>query len=134
MFCELCGEEIDPGQKKRDIDSILRSRDQETKAAKRYGGRRQPGSGSSKRAKSDFVDQGRIRGECKFTRAKTYILKLEELMKLEKEATSMEMPLFEIQFQGVHPPKTFVVLPAEWYQYLLQKAENAEEEEKEDND
>lgn len=110
-------------EKKGRSDDQLRSKDQEKKAARRYGGRRQPGSGASKRAKGDFRDAGRTRGECKFTRAASFSLKLEELMKLEKEASAAETPLFEVQFQGVHPAKTYVVLPADTYQTLMDKLE-----------
>jgi hypothetical protein len=124
--CKDCGSVFKAPKtvKKGRSDNQIRSRDQEKKAARRYGGHRQPGSGASSRAKGDFVDEGRIRGECKFTRASSFSLKLTELVKLEKEATSTEIPIFEIQFQSVHPAKTYVVLPAKNYQSLIEELES----------
>ena len=54
-----------------------------------------------------------MRGECKFTRAQSYTLKLEELRKLELEAGYGELPMFEVEFQHNLPFKRYVVLP-EW--------------------
>ena len=88
-----------------------RSRVQEKKAAARYGGRVQPASGAMADEKGDIRDHGRIRGECKFTRAKSFSLKLEELKKIESEAVGGELPLFEIEFQRDHPYRRYVVVP-----------------------
>lgn len=126
IICLNCGQTFKPQkvEKKGRSDNQIRSKDQEKKAARRYGGHRQPGSGASSRAKGDFVDEGRMRGECKFTRASSFSLKLSELVKLEKEATSAETPIFEVQFQSVHPVKTYVVLPAKNYQSLIEELES----------
>jgi hypothetical protein len=45
-------------------------------------------------------------------------LKLESLTKLEQEASAGEVPVFEIEFQGVFPHKRYVVLRDEDYQAL----------------
>jgi len=92
-------------------DNIRRSRAQEKRAAKRYGGRRQAASGSQPGAKGDVRAMGRMRGECKFTRAASFSLKLEELRKIEQEAAAGEVPVFEIEFQTGFPSRRYVVLP-----------------------
>lgn len=120
ILCSGCSQWSKPtrASKLGKTDNQRRSQDQEKRAAKRYGGRRQAGSGSSHRAKGDFVAEGKIRGECKFTRAKSFSVKLEELLKIEKEASGMEMPLFEVEFQGVFPHKRYVVIRSEDYEAL----------------
>ena len=66
--------------------SQRRSKLQEKRAARDVGGRAQKGSGSSEFAKGDFRRVGNVRGECKHTVKKTYILKEEELKKIQMEA------------------------------------------------
>jgi hypothetical protein len=73
----------------------------------------QVASGSKPHAKADLRERGKFRGGMKETIKKSFSLKLETLMKLEREADTAEMPLLEIEFQGVHPFKRYVVLP-EW--------------------
>lgn len=122
VTCQFChhrfqtrsAEKVKPGRS----DNQRRSRDQEDRSASRNKARRQPGSGSVKAAKGDVKKDGVIRGECKFTRAKSFSLKLAELMKLEDELEPGELPYFEIEFQGVYPPKRYVVLPDEHFQFL----------------
>ena len=96
---------------------MRRSKKQEQSAAKRHGARRQKGSGAMDHAKGDFRDPGKVRGECKFTRAKSFSLKLADLMKLEEQATLGERPVFEIEFQGQQPVMRYVVLPGWLYDY-----------------
>ena len=62
-----------------------------------------------------------MRGECKFTSNKSFSLKLEELIKLERESSGGEHPLFEIEFQGGRPFKRYVVLPDWVYASLITK-------------
>jgi hypothetical protein len=123
--CEECGENLyETGEKPKTgkTNSQKRSRKQEKRAASRIGGRVQPGSGAG-RAKGDVRDVGYTRMECKFTRAKSYSLKLEELKKIEREAGPGEQPVFEIEFQSVLPHERYVVLPGWLYDHLdsLQK-------------
>lgn len=105
---------------KQRSDNQRRSRDQERRAAKRYGGRRQPGSGATPHAKGDVRAAGERR-ECKFTRAASFALKLDELRKIEIETPAGELPTFEIEFQSGHPHRRYVVVP-EWA-YLQLKGE-----------
>jgi hypothetical protein len=106
-------------------DSQKRSQKQEKRAAKRTGGRVQPGSGSKPGAKGDVRNAGALRMECKTTTKKSFTLKLSELEKLEGEATSGENPVFEIEFSGVHPSRRFVVLPGWLYDHYATLAGDA---------
>jgi hypothetical protein len=100
-------------------DSQKRSRLQEKKAAVRMGGKVQPGSGAG-RAKSDVRVVGRMRMECKLTRANSYSLKLASLQKLERELSAGEDPAFEIEYQGVYPYLRYVVIPGWLFDHLLE--------------
>jgi ribosomal protein L44E len=125
--CEVCGEdlyELGEEPKKGKTNSQKRSRRQEKRAARRIGGKVQPASGAGQ-AKGDVRLAGHTRMECKFTRAKSYSLKLEELKKIEQEAGPGEQPVFEIEFQGVYPHERYVVLPGWLYDHLdsLQKGD-----------
>ena len=120
IMCPTChGSEVSAvPHKPHRSDNQKRSRLQEKYAAKRYGARRQKASGALPGVKGDLRDPGRLRGECKFTRAASYTLKLEELRKLEQEAGAGEVPMFEIEFQTNPPFKRFVVLPQWAYDQL----------------
>jgi hypothetical protein len=107
----------------RNNDNQRRSTEQEKKAEQRYGARRQPASGALPHAKADLRDPGRVRVECKFTRAKSYTLKLEDLKKLERERTGDEHPVFEIEFQSEKPFKRYVVIPQWLYAHLTGEEE-----------
>ena len=85
--------------------------------AKLMGAKRQKASGSLSGAKGDIRKVGVLRGECKFTRAKSFSLKLEELKKIELEVGAGENPAFFIEFQCQQPPKRYVVLPEWLYEY-----------------
>ena len=116
-FCGGCGDILEEVMGcGHSTDSQKRSRQQEKRAAKRYGGHVQPASGAG-RSKGDVRTPGELRVECKFTRANSYALRLDLLEKLEREATSGENPIFEIEFQGVHPHKRYVVLPGWLYDH-----------------
>lgn len=110
-YCKGCGDllAVLVGRGRR-TDSQKRSHQQEKRAAKRLGGRVQPASGAG-RAKGDVRVPGVLRMECKFTRANSYSLRLDLLEKIEKECEGGEQPAFEIEFQGVYPPKRYVVVP-----------------------
>lgn len=118
-ICPKCGEDLivlGSRPKRGKTDSQKRSKKQEKRAAKRVGGRTQPGSGSGPE-KGDVRDPGHTSIECKLTRAKSYSLKLADLEKLERESHSGEKPALEIEFQGVYPHKRYVVLPGWLYDY-----------------
>jgi hypothetical protein len=114
--CKHCGANLlKHGEKPKRgaTDSQKRSRDQEKHVASREGGRKQPGSGSVDGFEGDVRVAKKYRGECKLTRAKSFSLKLEELLKLERQAGAGELPAFDIEFQGVNPHRRYVVVP-EW--------------------
>lgn len=100
-----------------------RSQKQEKRAAKKFGGRVQAGSGSGAE-KGDVREPHYSRQEHKTTSAKSYGLKLAELQKIEAECSSGETPSFHITFDGVHPAKTYVVIP----EYLFEHFTNMESE------
>lgn len=133
-ICGNCGKEIKAltvfeqneivsSIRKGSADGVKRSRDQEKRSAKRNRARAVSGSGSSSRAKGDIRDQGRLYGECKHTTNKTFTLKLDHLLKAEREAKVGEHVLFEVEFQGVHPHKRYVVLSDDVYQTLVAESE-----------
>lgn len=79
-----------------------RSMLQERRIAEDVGGREQPGSGSSWSAKGDVRKMGELRVEAKTTSAKTFILKLRDILKIRDEALSggMEDWAMQVEFQG----------------------------------
>lgn len=115
--CVTCGQPLELVDRTSGrTDSQKRSRLQEKRAAKRVGGRVQPASGAG-RAKGDVRVPRELRMECKLTRANSYSLRLDLLQKIEREATTGEKPVFEIEFQGVFPAKRYVVLPGWLYDH-----------------
>lgn len=121
--CPECSGVLTPEIKtKGKTDNQKRSRKQEGRTAKRMGGSVQPGSGAG-RAKGDVRVPWHARVECKLTRAKSFSLKLSELEKIEKEVVPPEMPIFEIEFQGVTPHKRYAVIPG----WLLDSFMNLED-------
>lgn len=74
------------------------SRKQEHRIAEDIGGRRQPGSGSQDHAKGDVRKKGAFRIEAKYTRAKQFTLKREELDKISGECGHGEKPAFQVDF------------------------------------
>jgi hypothetical protein len=98
-------------------DNQKRSIKQEKRVAQREGGRRQPASGAIPGFAGDVRLAREYRGECKFTRARSYTLKLFDLEKLEREAYGDEIPVFDLEFQHERP-KRYVVLP-EWVFNML---------------
>jgi len=124
--CKSCGADLSKDgvkdlQKGRS-DNQKRSKKQEERVAKRLGAQRQKASGSLPGAKGDVRKTGSIRGECKFTRAKSFSLKLAELVKIEIEAELGENPAFFVEFQCQSPPKRYVVLPEWLYEHYARSA------------
>lgn len=75
-----------------------RSQRQEVALANDLAGLVQPGSGSLPHAKGDVRVRGKYRAECKFTRAKSYTLKIETLNKIRSECASDETPVLDLAF------------------------------------
>jgi hypothetical protein len=126
MQCATCGQGftmIDTKVGKN--DNQKRSNLQEKKEAARHGGQRTAASGAGQ-VKGDFRKFGVVRGECKFTRAASYTLKLEDLKKIEQAAQGKENPVMAIEFQGVYPPQTYYVLPAWLYEHYARTAGDLE--------
>jgi hypothetical protein len=118
--CPFCKRPVVPYYAKRGFtDNRRRSKKQENRVAAREGGRRQPGSGAVPGFEGDVRKVGKYRGECKFTRASSYRLKLEDLKKLENQASGSELPVFDIEFQSESPAKRYVVLPEWVYETLM---------------
>ena len=70
-----------------------------------------PASGATMFGGGDGRLAGKIRLECKFTESDFYILKLEDLLKLRKQAIKggLERPIFQIEFKGNFKAKYAVV-------------------------
>lgn len=105
------------------------SKKQEDKSAVLIGGRRQPGSGSSPRAKGDVRAKGKYRGECKFTYAESYSLTKAVMLKIASECSGEEKPIVFIDFKTRGSGQTtdsLVVLFASDFQELLNAAGNRE--------
>jgi hypothetical protein len=99
------------------------SRAQEKRMAKREGGRVQPGSGNVPGYEGDVRLPGKqLRGECKFTKAASYTLKLEDLLKLEKQAIGDELPVFEVEFHRATQRQRYIILPGWVYDALMEES------------
>lgn len=101
------------------------SRKQEQRNAKLLGGRTQPGSGSSKRAKGDVRLLGQYRGESKFTFARSYSLDRNVLEKILSECTDGEKPILFLDYKNKETGRTFgsyVVLHESDFEELLSHA------------
>lgn len=100
-----------------------RSKLQEQRAARDVGGRAQKGSGSSSFAKGDFRNVGHVRGECKHTSKPVYILKEDDLKKIQMEAIKggFEDWVMQVEFLGaVGQSKKFAVLDYKMFQEMWQ--------------
>ena len=90
--------------------------------AAREGAKCQPASGSRSGYEDDVRKVGSFRGECKLTRAASYKLNLKDLTNLESHARGGELPALDIEFQGVNPPRRYVVLPEWVYETLMMES------------
>ena len=102
-----------------------KSRKQELRIAEDIGGRRQPGSGNQAHAKGDVRKKGEFRIEAKFTRAKQFTLKREELDKINGECSYGEKPVFQIDFISSVTDKvddSWVAIPYDDWKELIDAA------------
>lgn len=78
------------------------SKQQEDRAAAQLGGRTMAASGATRLGGGgDVRVMGKIRLECKVTEKDVYVLKLNELEKLKKQAIkTLEYPVFQFAFRG----------------------------------
>jgi len=98
------------------------SQKQEVDIAAELGGTTQPGSGNQRGAKGDVRKKGELRVEAKFTTARSFSLKLDELYKISGECGLGERPVFVIDFlePGTRKPKDrFAVIHFEDLKELL---------------
>jgi hypothetical protein len=105
--------------------SQRRSKLQEKRAARDVGGNAQKGSGSSGFAKGDFRNVGNVRGECKHTSKSTYILKEEDLKKIQMEALKggFEDWVMQVEFLGaVGRSKKFAVVDCKMFMEMWVEA------------
>ena len=96
---------------------------QEVEVCELLGARTQPGSGNQPGAKGDGRRKGELRIEAKFTKARSYSLKLEELDKLMGEAAQGELPVFVIDYLDPGTSKLrdrYAVLPFSDAQELIE--------------
>lgn len=119
--CDLFDEKNCVGGEKGRSDSQKRSINQEKRVAKREGGKRQPASGALPGFEGDVRAPRRYRGECKFTRNRSYTLKLDDLEKLERQAYHDELPVFDLEFQGT-TTKRYVILPEWVFDVLMEES------------
>lgn len=71
---------------------------QERELAEATGGKQQRGSGALPWAKGDVRARGRYRAECKFTKARSYVVKRSILDKISSECSFGEVPVLDIAF------------------------------------
>ena len=108
--------------------SQRRSRLQEKRAARDLGGKVQKGSGSSAFAKGDVRAIGHVRGECKFTKKSTYILKHDELLKIQMEALKggFEDWVMQVEFVGfMAASKKFAIVDCKMFMEMWSEAKPA---------
>lgn len=89
------------------------SQKQERRNAELLGGRTQPGSGASNRAKGDVRKLGEYRGESKYTFSKEYGLEKAVLEKIASECGVGEKPILFLDYKDKATHRTlgsFVVL------------------------
>ncbi len=103
-----------PGTRKK--SQTTRGR-QEKRTAKTYGGRQTLNSGAMS-DKGDVKVEGVLRIEDKTTRARSYVLKLEDLQKVARAANGDEMPVMKVSFED-DLRKQYVIIPEAWFAYLI---------------
>lgn len=101
-----------------------RSQRQERELAEATGARQQKASGSLPWAKGDVRLRGSFLAECKFTRAKSYSMKLQDLNKIRGECSSDEVPVLDVTFTDNNGRRDdrWVAMPYEvWLKLFNQK-------------
>jgi hypothetical protein len=105
------------------------ARKQEQKVMDGIGGRRQCASGALPGYKSDGRLLGRVRMEAKFTFAKVFALRHEDLQKLRGECEGRERPAFVIDFKNRASGKTqdrWVAIPhVDWEKMINAASDNS---------
>jgi hypothetical protein len=98
-----------------------RSDRQEKRTAKKYSGQRTLNSGAMD-DKGDVKVAGKYRFEDKTTRGRSYVLKLDDLRKLARQARGDEMPVLKVCFED-NLDQQYCVIPQDWFDQLLRDDE-----------
>ena len=122
LICDDCNRTFPFPVKKRSAagrggSTRARSHRQESHNARAVGGRLTVNSGAG-RDKGDVKLPGRLREEDKTTLKASYVLKLDDLRKLQAAAQGDEMPIMRIAF-GDDLRSQFVVIQSEWFNHLF---------------
>lgn len=96
-----------------------RSDRQEKHTARNYGGRRTANSGAMD-DKGDVKVKDQFRFEDKTTRGRSYVLKLEDLLKLARAAKGDEMPVLKVCFED-DLQRQYVIIPEPWFRQLIEE-------------
>ena len=120
-------EEPDPSAGRAPPNARIKrlSKKQERRNAASLGGRTQPGSGSSSRAKGDVRKLGEYRGESKFTFAQSYALERAVLEKIASECGEGEKPILFLDYKNKDTGRThgsYVVLHETDFEELVHHA------------
>jgi len=91
----------------------------EKHAAKVLGAQKTIASGQTPIDKGD-VKSDFLRAECKTTEKKSFVLKLDALMKIARQASGDQMPVFNIQFNEGANPRNYYIIPEGWFLQLLE--------------
>jgi len=86
---------------------------QERELAEDTGAIQHRGSGAVSGYKGDVRKRGKFRAECKFTKAKSFTVKREDLDKIYSESSFGEVPVMDIAFldQNGRTEERWVLLP-----------------------
>lgn len=100
---------------------------QENRIARDIDGRRQKASGATAHAKGDVRKAGSLRIEAKYTTAKSFSLKLADLVKIRSECTGRETPAFQITFMDRErrPIDEWMAVPYSVWRRLYAAAEDS---------
>jgi uncharacterized Zn finger protein (UPF0148 family) len=90
---------------------------QEKRVAKELDARQTIASGQTPIDKGD-IRSDVVRVECKYTDAKSYTLKADDLTKIASQATGEQIPLFYVEFRKAGD--AYYVVPEHWFLALLE--------------
>ena len=99
---------------------------QENRIARDINGQRQKASGAMAHAKGDVRKHGILRIEAKFTKARSYTVHYDDLVKIRSECVSGETPAFQITFmdRDLQPIDEWMMVPYAVWRKLHAIAEN----------
>lgn len=101
-----------------------RSSRQERHNARAVGGYLTANSGAG-HDKGDIKVRGLLREEDKTTTKRSYVLRLDDLVRVSAAAVGDEIPILRISFED-NLAQQYVVMPSEWFQQLLEHFRESE--------